>query len=75
MRITQKGQVTIPKYIRDAVGLLPETEASFELVEDGALIRPAPSQSPQERVAAWLRSAPRPTMTGDELMRLTRYED
>ena len=36
MRITSKGQVTIPRAIREEFGLLPNTEVAFVL-EDGAL--------------------------------------
>lgn len=75
MRITRKGQVTIPKHIRDAVGLHPDSEARFELVEGGALIRPAPAQGPKERIDEWLRNAPRPALSGDQLTELTRGED
>jgi AbrB family looped-hinge helix DNA binding protein len=34
MRITSKGQVTIPQHIREALGLLPDTEVEFELDKD-----------------------------------------
>lgn len=34
MKITSKGQVTIPKEIRDRLGLLPGTEVEF-VVENG----------------------------------------
>jgi AbrB family looped-hinge helix DNA binding protein len=33
MRITTKGQVTIPQEIRDALGLLPNTEVSFDIAD------------------------------------------
>jgi AbrB family looped-hinge helix DNA binding protein len=36
MRITSKGQVTIPAAIRTRLGLLPHTEVRFE-VEDNAV--------------------------------------
>ena len=32
MRITSKGQVTIPQAIRDKAGLLPHTEVEFEML-------------------------------------------
>lgn len=35
--ITSKGQITIPKEIRDALGLYPGTRVEFEL-QDGKLI-------------------------------------
>ena len=31
MRITSKGQVTIPQEIRERLGLLPNTEVEFEV--------------------------------------------
>ena len=37
MRITSKGQVTIPKEIREKAGLLPETEVEFG-IEDGKVV-------------------------------------
>ena len=38
MRITSKGQVTIPVGIREKAGLLPGTEVDFELDGDGVRI-------------------------------------
>ena len=37
MRITSKGQVTIPAEIRERAGLLPHTEVEFEW--DGVAVR------------------------------------
>ncbi len=37
MRITSKGQVTIPAEIREQAGLLPHTEVNFEF--DGKVVR------------------------------------
>ena len=36
MRITTKGQVTIPQAIREQLGLLPHTEVEFDIVGDSA---------------------------------------
>lgn len=41
MRVTTKGQVTIPQEIRNRLGLLPNTEVEFELAGDHARIRKA----------------------------------
>ena len=38
-RVTTKGQVTIPKEIRDALGIEPGDEIAFEEVESGYKIR------------------------------------
>jgi AbrB family looped-hinge helix DNA binding protein len=41
MRITSKGQVTIPQDIRERIGLLPDTEVEFEVVGNAVKIRKA----------------------------------
>jgi len=38
MRVTSKGQVTIPQEIRDKYGFLPQTEVAF--VEEGERVYP-----------------------------------
>lgn len=53
MRITAKGQVTIPVTIREKAGLLPHTEVEFEL--DGDAVRIAKSRSPRR---PWCRALP-----------------
>ena len=53
MRITSKGQVTIPQEMRDKAGLLPGTEVEFAF-EDGKL---CVSKSRMEPVAGGLLSA------------------
>jgi antitoxin PrlF len=35
VRVTTKGQVTIPKPVRDRLGIRPGTKVEFELAEDG----------------------------------------
>jgi antitoxin PrlF len=77
MRITSKGQVTIPKEIRDEFGLLPGTEVEFERAEGKILVRKMPhSRKRGEDVVAHLRrSGKNFTMTTDEIMKLTRGED
>jgi antitoxin PrlF len=74
MQLTQKGQVTIPKSLRDQYGLQQGTEVEFESAEGGVLIRPA-SRTRAERMAAGIASV-RGTadsgMTTKEIMHLTR---
>jgi AbrB family looped-hinge helix DNA binding protein len=43
MRITSKGQVTIPAEIREQAGLLPRTEVEFEF--DGKVVRILPAKA------------------------------
>jgi AbrB family looped-hinge helix DNA binding protein len=78
VRLTSKGQVTIPEDIRHRLGLLPHTEVEFDVVGDGVLIRKkANSIGRGKRLLEAMRRAPRPKpgMTTDELMALTRGED
>lgn len=78
-RITAKGQVTIPKAIREAAGFLPNTEVEFEL--DGADVRivkverPAKLTRGQLAVELLRRAGPQTNWTTDEIMALTRGED
>jgi len=37
--ITTKGQVTVPKKVRDRLGLRPGTPVEFELTEGGVILR------------------------------------
>jgi len=49
--ITSKGQVTIPKRIRDRLGLDAGTEVEFVLEDDGT-IRVRPKEPPMDRLRA-----------------------
>ena len=78
MRITTKGQVTIPQELRERAGLLPNTEVEFVLEEDGVRIvkmRDARRPTRGARAVDLLRrNAGAVTMTTDEIMALTRGE-
>ena len=77
MRLTTKGQVTIPLEIRQKLGLQPWTEVEFELDGNSVRIRKKVDGSSRgARLLAALRRAPRPKpgMTTDQLMALTRGE-
>ena len=78
MRITSKGQVTIPQAVREAAGLLPNTEVDF-VVDDGTvtIVKSAGSKRPTRgaRAVQQLRRHGRHiSMTTDEIMALTRDE-
>jgi AbrB family looped-hinge helix DNA binding protein len=73
MRITSKGQVTIPQEIRERIGLLPDTEVEFEVVGNAVRIRKAKrSQARGRMVVARLQGRAGRSMTTDEIMKLTR---
>ncbi|QQO46770.1 AbrB/MazE/SpoVT family DNA-binding domain-containing protein [Paracoccus sp. MC1862] len=78
MRITIKGQVTIPQPIREAAGFHPGTEVDFLMGDDG-LVRVIPSDRLREdrgqavrQAIARLRGSADAGMTTDEIMALTR---
>ena len=78
MRITSKGQVTIPQAVREEAGLLPNTEVDI-VVEDGNVTirkaRPMHPSSRGNRAVRVLRGrAGGVGMTTDEIMALTRGE-
>lgn len=78
MRITIKGQVTIPQEIRERHGLLPATEVGF--VEDGGVVRIERADQPPSRgrsIVDAMRAGSRrrgtpERLTTDEILALTR---
>jgi antitoxin PrlF len=71
-KVTSKGQVTIPKRIRDYLGVEPGSEVNFRRAEDGhIIIERADGTRPPSRFAKLLGSAG-PGPTTDELMKLLR---
>ena len=75
MRITSKGQVTIPAEIREKAGLLPETEVDFEFDGDTVRIVRAGTRKKDgrgRRVIAHLRGRGDIHMTTEAIMALTR---
>lgn len=76
MRITTKGQVTIPWRFRLKFGLLPHTDVSFEEADGGVTIWPAVSKQVliEERLRRVRGVAGRGVRT-DEIMRLSRGDD
>jgi AbrB family looped-hinge helix DNA binding protein len=78
MRITSKGQVTIPAEFREKAGLLPDTEVEFEMAGEGVKIRRArkpTKESRGRRIVRRLRGLPGDnTLTTDDIMRMTRGE-
>lgn len=76
--ITSKGQVTIPKNIRDYMGLKPGSAVEFEIAPDGrAIVQPARVAGVgRRRPLDSLRGTLDTGMTTDELMSLLRgYDD
>jgi AbrB family looped-hinge helix DNA binding protein len=71
MRVTTKGQVTIPRDVREALGISPETEIEF-VEEDGRFYikkTDGPSITGKFRKLRGIASA---NMSTDDIMKLTR---
>jgi AbrB family looped-hinge helix DNA binding protein len=76
MKITTKGQVTIPLAVRERHGLLPGTEVQF--VDDGeqVTLRKAPGSARRgSRLVDHLRGRATTSMTTDQIMALCRGDD
>jgi antitoxin PrlF len=72
--VTSKGQVTIPKPVRDRLNLKPGSKVEFELAPDGRIVivkagrKGTPPKSRFER----FRGSATVKMTTDEIMALMR---
>jgi AbrB family looped-hinge helix DNA binding protein len=76
MKITSKGQVTIPLLIRSEFGLKPGTDVEFVAADGKVLLRP--KRKRRDPVEDWLQEATgvaRSRMTTAGIMKLTRGED
>lgn len=73
MRITSKGQVTIPVEVREKAGLLPNTEVEFVVRGNVVVVRKT-GKPPRRgrRLIALLHGKGSKRMTTDQIMALTR---
>jgi AbrB family looped-hinge helix DNA binding protein len=77
VRITSKGQVTIPLAIRERFGFMPETDVEF-VERDGVVVLERAAAAKPDRADQLIRAltgAGEGTLTTDEIMRLTRDYD
>ena len=76
MKITSKGQVTIPQRLREQFGLLPNTEVEFVATVDGEGLCLVKSSRSNRRRALVERLHGRGTgkRSTDELLKLMRSE-
>jgi len=77
MRITSKGQVTIPIEIRERMGLLPNTEVRFEV--EGNTVRIVREEKAAggrgQRLLERMRGKATSGMSTEEILALTRSEE
>jgi AbrB family looped-hinge helix DNA binding protein len=76
MKITTKGQVTIPVEIREKLGLFPNSEVEFEVTGQTVRIRKVRRAEGRGRrgksIVERLRGRGSVRMTTDEILALTR---
>ncbi len=73
MRVTSKGQVTIPLEVRRRLGIEPGSEVEFELDRDGArLVRSRTGRG--RMIARRMRGRAGVAMSTEQIMALTRGE-
>lgn len=75
MRVTSKGQVTIPAGLRKKYGIEPDSEVMFEETERGPIIVACDRRTPGERLVNNLVTAGKhfaPGLSTDEYMELVR---
>ena len=76
MRITAKGQVTIPQAVRERAGLMPGTDVDFEIDDGEVRLVKAPRKGDRmtrgQRLVEHLRGAGDFRMTTDEIIALMR---
>lgn len=74
--MTAEGQVTVPKDVRDRLGLQPGSQIDFVLAEDGRVFIACADRPvlEQDAFVRW-RGALRGGLSTDEIMALTRGDD
>jgi antitoxin PrlF len=70
MRVTQKGQVTIPQHVRRALGIRPGSDVEFELDEHGARLLVDSARAAKE--ISRIRGAGEGDLSTEEILALTR---
>ena len=71
MRVTTKGQITIPINVREVLGIMPETEIDFR-EDNGRFYIVKISKPKKTKQFNKFRGIATAKMTTDEIMNLTR---
>jgi AbrB family looped-hinge helix DNA binding protein len=76
MRVTSKGQVTIPRSIRQKLGIFPQSEVEFIVEGNTVVLRTLTSEIGRgKKLVESLRGRATVRMTTDEIMAFTRGEN
>ena len=54
-KVTSKGQITLPKEVRDSIGISPGEEVEFQKEENGYLLKKKVRHSPFDRFVGYLK--------------------
>jgi len=73
--VTSKGQVTIPKPVRERLGIQPGNAVDFELAADGRVVLVKVDGQPRVSRFEALRGGAGAGLSTDEIMALTRGEN
>ena len=71
--VTSKGQITIPKQVRDALGLMPGSQVEFTVEPEGVMLRRRIPPEVFDRWRGYLRGK-LPFDSVDEMMEALRGE-
>ena len=75
MRVTSKGQVTIPRSVRQRLGIFPQSEVEFVVEGNTVILRTVTSEASRgKKLIEAMRGRATVRMTTDEIMALTRGE-
>lgn len=75
MKVTTKGQVTIPQEIREQLGIYPGAEVDFTIEGDAIKITPTRRPIPMcKSLIEQMRGRATVRMSTDEILELTRGE-
>ncbi|MBN2291721.1 MAG: AbrB/MazE/SpoVT family DNA-binding domain-containing protein [Pirellulales bacterium] len=75
MKVTSKGQVTIPIALREQFGIFPDTEVEFFPGDNQIILRKkSTANSRGKKLIEAMRGTATLKMTTDEIMALTRAE-
>lgn len=76
MKVTSKGQVTIPRTVRQHLGIFPQSEVEFVVEGNTVVLRAVTEETGRgKRLVDAMRGRATVRMTTDEIMALTRGED
>ena len=76
MRVTSKGQVTIPRDVRQRLGIFPQSEVEFVVEGNTVILRTVAGETGRgKRLVKTLRGRATVRMKTDEIMALTRGDD